>query len=230
MKAVVYGLGILFTIGLLFRATHNGEPELEEFVGKDAVSTNANNSDLTSFSFPSLLDSDHVPDGGGISPNDRNPSEWWHKPVYSTTRYDPTLASDPSYRELVTRHLFLNSFYKSPLRLSSPFQQTIETMEHWGIDPKHHLPLAIHAHNIAWEYFILHRNFRISNGNLVTERERKINEGRLAWNVENLKHRFDFLFGDYKEAQFEDLHNIEPEGMFIEPRLKIEPGTLLISE
>ncbi len=155
--------------------------------------------------------------------------EWILEPTYSSTEYDPSLASNPSYREQVVTHLFLEAFYQSPLRLKEAFSQTLSAVENWGVNPRQELKLVVQAHNIAWEHQILHRNFHLRNGNILSGEERSFNREKLKWNIHNLKKRFDLLFEGFPNARFRDLLKIEPEGQFVEPALQIAPGTRLIS-
>ncbi len=157
-------------------------------------------------------------------------SEWWCQPTYSSYRYDPSLAGDSSYRELVHRHLLLKGFYESPARYEAAFEELVQLVGQWGLDPEHNLELVIHAHNIAYEHQGWLRHFRRSTGNLASPEEREFQASRLAFNIENLQDRFEFLFEEYPNAEFEGLLKIQPDSGIRALPPKIQPGTPLISK
>lgn len=157
------------------------------------------------------------------------PTPWWHEPTYSNYEYDPTLAVDPDYRKLVTHHLFLDAFYKSPVRLEEPFQELISMVENWSVVAEEEIELLVHANNMAFRYHAAQRHYHDETGIVSTREDRERAKWHRDFTVNNMKETFDYLFEGYEGANFEDLTRIKPSAIFPYGSMRIEPGTRLIS-
>ncbi len=156
--------------------------------------------------------------------------QWWHAPTYSSLQYDPALANDPDYRELVTHHLYLDAFYNSPVRLEPSFQQLLSLIENWGIDPEQEIELVVQANNMAFQYHTTQQYYHRATGNISTEADRQRAKRHREFTINNMKETFAFLFNGYKEAEFKEIVQIEPSANFLPFSMKIEPDTKLISK
>ena len=165
-----------------------------------------------------------------FNPSQNQTREWWREPIYSSYQYDPDLADDPDYRKLVTHHLYLDAFYKSPVRQEACFQELLGIMEAWEIDPEQEIELLIQANNMAFQYHAIQRFHHKSTGIAATELMREGAARHRNFMVNNMKETFAFLFDGYEGAKFDELVQIRPSANFLPYSMKIEPGTRLISK
>ncbi len=228
-KFVALAAPLPILLGIWFLATKNSKPDASFKEGMNQAPLHENPSDELS---KTELPQEEIPESEipTVSDSSDDDSEdWWREPIYSSYQYNPDLAQDPEYRKLVTHHLYLDAFYKSPVRLEESFQRLLGFFKDWEVDPEQEIELLVQANNMAFQYHAMQRFYHNSTGIVSTASMRESAKFHRNFMINNLKETFTFLFDGYEHASFDELVKLEPSANFLPYSMKIEPGTRLIS-